>query len=52
MKNHHYKVNIEWTGNEGSGTQTYRAYNRNHSISANGKYDQIAGSADPAFLGG
>ncbi len=51
MKKHHYEVNIEWTGNEGNGTQTYRAYNRDHSISVSGKYDQIAGSADPAFLG-
>ncbi|PID36835.1 MAG: peroxiredoxin [Pseudomonadales bacterium] len=51
MKEHHYEVNIEWTGNEGNGTKTYRAYNRNHSISVSGKYDQIAGSADPAFLG-
>lgn len=51
MKTHHYETHIEWIGNEGNGTQTYQSYNRNHTISVDGKYDMIHGSADPAFLG-
>ncbi len=51
MKKHDYEVNIEWTGNSGNGTRTYRSYSRDYSISANEKYDKINGSADPAFLG-
>jgi len=51
MKNHHYTVNIEWTGNTGEGTRTYKSYTRNHTISVNGKYDRIDGSSDPTFLG-
>lgn len=49
--NHHYTIKTEWTGNEGSGTQTYQSYNRDHLISVTEKYDKISGSADPAFLG-
>ncbi|GLB52959.1 peroxiredoxin [Neptunitalea chrysea] len=51
MKQHHYKVTVNWTGNEGQGTTTYRAYNRNHTIIAEGKYNELLGSSDPAFLG-
>ncbi|TVZ51083.1 OsmC family protein [Dokdonia sp. Hel_I_53] len=51
MKKHNYKINIEWTGNEGSGTLNYKAYNRSHEIIADGKYDKINGSSDPSFLG-
>ncbi|TLP81330.1 OsmC family protein [Maribacter sp. ACAM166] len=51
MKNHTYKINVEWTGNEGNGTRDYKSYNRNHKIIANGKYDAIHGSSDPNFLG-
>lgn len=47
---HTYNVQVEWTGNRGSGTSEYRAYGREHSISAAGKAD-IAGSSDPAFRG-
>lgn len=47
---HTYSVQVEWTGNRGSGTSDYRAYGREHSISAAGKPD-IAGSSDPAFRG-
>lgn len=47
---HHYKISVEWTGNQGSGTSGYRAYSRDHVIGAEGKAD-IAGSSDPAFLG-
>ena len=51
MKKHNYKVNVTWTGNEGEGTLNYKAFNRNHTISAEGKYANIKGSSDPSFLG-
>ncbi|WP_345811046.1 OsmC family protein [Paraburkholderia sp. PREW-6R] len=47
---HKYRVSVEWTGNEGSGTSGYRAYSRNHIIRADGK-PEIPGSSDAAFLG-
>jgi len=47
---HHYQINLQWTGNKGTGTSGYRAYGREHVIGAPGKAD-IAGSSDPAFLG-
>jgi len=49
-KTHKYRVSVTWTGNRGSGTSSYRAYGREHCLSAPGKPD-IAGSSDPAFLG-
>lgn len=49
-KQHTYRVNVVWTGNEGSGTANYRAYSRNHEISAAGK-TPVLGSADPSFRG-
>jgi organic hydroperoxide reductase OsmC/OhrA len=51
MKDHHYLVKTEWTGNRGSGTLDYRAYTRDHTISAAGKSETISGSSDPAFRG-
>jgi len=48
---HHYKVNIKWTGNQGKGTLSYKSYNRNHTISAKGKSVDIKASSDPSFLG-
>ncbi len=50
MKNHHYKVDIKWTGNSGKGTSNYKAYERSHIISVNEK-DCIYGSSDPSFRG-
>ncbi len=50
-KQHTYRVNVVWTGNEGSGTANYRAYSRNHEINAAGK-PPVLGSADPSFRGG
>jgi organic hydroperoxide reductase OsmC/OhrA len=47
---HHYHVQVEWRGNKGSGTSSYKDYGREHRISAPSKAD-IRGSADPAFLG-
>lgn len=51
MKQHHYKIALEWTGNEGLGTKNYRSYNRNHKLHAEGKQHGILGSSDPSFLG-
>lgn len=51
MKQHKYKVNLEWTGNSGNGTQNYSSYERSHSISVEQKYDYIKGSSDPSFRG-
>lgn len=50
MKQHHYKTTLNWTGNKGTGTSDYRAYDRDHIISAEGKPD-IPGSSDPSFRG-
>lgn len=49
-KAHHYDVQVTWTGNEGTGTSSYRGYSRSHVIQANGK-PSIAGSSDPSFRG-
>lgn len=49
-REHHYQVKIEWTGNKGRGTESYKAYSRDYDISE-GKKQSIAGSSDPAFLG-
>lgn len=48
--NHHYAVTVTWTGNQGSGTASYRGYSRDHLIAAGAK-PAIAGSSDPAFRG-
>lgn len=50
MPQHHYKTLTTWTGNSGTGTSEYRAYERAHTISINGKPD-IQGSSDAAFRG-
>ncbi|WHZ18242.1 MAG: OsmC/Ohr family protein [Rhodanobacteraceae bacterium] len=47
---HHYRVDVEWTGNRGGGTDGYRNYGREHVIRIAGK-PEIAGSSDPAFRG-
>lgn len=51
-KEHRYAVAVEWTGNTGTGTAGYRAYERSHEISAPGQPKApIPGSSDPAFRG-
>jgi len=50
MKNHHYKTTISWTGNKGTGTSSYRAFERAHEISVEGK-PTIPASSDPSFRG-
>jgi len=49
-KTHTYRTTVRWTGNEGSGTSTYRAYSRDHEISGSGK-PVVPASSDPAFNG-
>jgi len=50
QKQHRYRVHLRWTGNEGTGTNTYKTYSRAHDLLAEGK-PAIAASADPAFRG-
>ncbi|MDG9883703.1 OsmC family protein [Pseudomonas putida CSV86] len=49
-KHHHYAVTVTWTGNQGTGTASYRGYSRDHLIQGDGK-PAIEGSSDPAFRG-
>ena len=51
MKKHNYQVQLEWTGNKGSGTFDYRSYSRNHKILIEGKPSELLGSSDPSFRG-
>ena len=50
-KTHHYRVTNEWTGNLGEGTKNYKAYNRDHVLSGQGKQHQILAASDPSFRG-
>lgn len=50
MKRHTYQVRINWTGNDGEGTKTYRGYRRDHVITSEGK-PPIPASSDPSFRG-
>ncbi|WP_066297172.1 OsmC family protein [Arthrobacter luteolus] len=50
LSEHRYGVSLEWTGNRGTGTQTYRGYGRDHVLRAAGLPD-LAGTADPTFHG-
>jgi organic hydroperoxide reductase OsmC/OhrA len=49
-KTHHYRADVVWIGNLGTGTSTYRAYDRSYEIRCAGKAP-IMGSSDPAFRG-
>lgn len=49
-KQHNYITTIKWTGNKGTGTSNYKAFERSYSVSIENKPD-ILGSSDPAFLG-
>ncbi len=50
MKQHNYEVRVEWTGNDGEGTKTYKSYRRDHTIVGTDK-PPIQGSSDPSFRG-
>ncbi|MGA7158545.1 MAG: OsmC family protein [Acidobacteriaceae bacterium] len=49
-RSHHYAINVLWTGNKGTGTSTYLAYDRSHDISTPNK-PTLTASSDPAFRG-
>lgn len=48
---HHYKIRVEWTGNTGTGTSGYKAYERRYEICAGDAKPRIPGSSDPGFRG-
>lgn len=50
LSRHRYAVEIEWTGNRGTGTSSYRAYGRDHVVRAANVPDLLA-SADATFHG-
>jgi organic hydroperoxide reductase OsmC/OhrA len=51
-REHHYEVEVEWTGDRGTGTATYAGYGRDHTITdPEGTRPPIAGSSDVAFRG-
>lgn len=47
---HHFALELEWTGNRGTGTSDYKSYGREHIVSAEGKHP-IEGSSDRVFRG-
>ena len=49
-KQHSYNARVEWTGNDGEGTKTYKSYRRDHTIICDAK-PPIHGSSDPSFRG-
>ena len=49
-REHHYSVNVVWTGNTGNGTSGYQTYKRDHETKVPGK-PPIPGSSDPKFRG-
>jgi len=50
LTRHEYKIQVAWSGNDGTGTRSYAGYRRDHTIRSAGK-PVLAGSADPAFRG-
>jgi len=49
-KEHRYLLEIEWTGNRGTGTSAYNEYDRSHTIRTEGK-TELQASSDTAFRG-
>lgn len=47
---HRYSVAVQWTGNLGGGTSSYRSYSRDHDVLIPG-LPVLKGSADPTFHG-
>ena len=50
LAEHHYALEVRWTGNLGEGTSSYRSYSRDHDITIPG-LPVLKGSADPTFHG-
>ena len=49
-RTHSYDITVTWTGNRGTGTSGYRAYARDHDVTAEGR-PVIAASSEPLFRG-
>ncbi|NIA68169.1 OsmC family peroxiredoxin [Pelagibius litoralis] len=49
-KDHHYTLQLTWTGAEAGPTRDYRVYSREYRVDFDGK-PSMTGSADPAFKG-
>lgn len=49
-RQHNYSLTIKWKGNTGTGTSSYKEFERNYSIFVANK-TEILGSSDPAFRG-
>jgi organic hydroperoxide reductase OsmC/OhrA len=50
LHEHRYELAVQWTGNTGNGTASYRGYSRDHDILIPG-LPVLKGSADPTFHG-
>ncbi len=50
MPEHAYNISMTWTGNQGTGTSDYDAYERSHEFRAEGK-PAILGSSAPEYRG-
>jgi organic hydroperoxide reductase OsmC/OhrA len=50
LSEHRYSLTVQWTGNLGEGTSSYRGYSRDHEIRIPG-LPVLPGSADPTFHG-
>jgi organic hydroperoxide reductase OsmC/OhrA len=50
LSEHRYGLAVEWTGNLGDGTSSYRGYSRDHNVAIPG-LPVLKGSADPTFHG-
>jgi organic hydroperoxide reductase OsmC/OhrA len=49
-REHHYRLNLEWTGFAQGPTTSYQAYSREYLVQIDGK-PPLKGSADPTFRG-
>ena len=49
-RQHHYQLNLTWTGNSRTGTSGYQDYERGYTVTGTDK-KPIEGSSDPAFRG-
>jgi organic hydroperoxide reductase OsmC/OhrA len=47
---HRYALTVQWTGNLGEGTSSYRGYSRDHDVLIPG-LPALKGSSDPTFHG-
>jgi organic hydroperoxide reductase OsmC/OhrA len=50
LHEHRYDLAVQWTGNLGEGTSSYRGYTRDHDVAIPG-LPVLKGSADPTFHG-